>query len=303
MQRDKDIFKLMKETYPLEPREEFVESTSNKLKQRARKLNRKKKIKRFPIASASIAICTLALSWFFFYGETNLFTSSLSSLGKEEKPQSIVNHQDPLVFIYHSHNTESFFSEAKTDDANQAFHEDRNISLVGERLRQSLLNKGVNSIHDETDIMGILDEKGLPFSQSYTVSRDPLNAALEKNQSIKMAFDIHRDSAKRIDTTVTLNGKDYPRTAFVVSQSSDFFEDNLEFAELLHSKIEEKYPTLSRGVLIKADTSKQNTYNQDLIEQSVLIEIGGVGNTLEEEYRTVDILAEVIEDILGNEPY
>ena len=303
MHTDKDIFNLIKETYRQEPKEEFVESTSKKLKPSARKLNRKKKIKLFPIASASIAICTLALSWFFFYGETNLFTSYLTSLGREEKPQSIVNHQDPLVFIYHSHNTESFFSEAKTDDSNQAFHEDRNISLVGERLRQSLLNKGVNSILDKTDIMGILEEKGLPFSQSYTISRDPLNAALEKNQSIKMVFDIHRDSAKRIDTNVTLNGKDYPRTAFVVSQSSDFFEENLEFAELLHSKIEEKYPTLSRGVLIKADTSKQNTYNQDLIEQSVLIEIGGVGNTLEEEYRTVDILAEVIEDILRNEPY
>ena len=42
----------------------------------------------------------------------------------------------------------------------------------------------------------------------------------------------------------------------------------------------------------------KETYNQDIIGESVLLNIGGVENTLEEEYRTVDVLAEVIREII-----
>ncbi|WP_141431647.1 stage II sporulation protein P [Bacillus sp. 03113] len=45
----------------------------------------------------------------------------------------------------------------------------------------------------------------------------------------------------------------------------------------------------------------QNTYNQDLLDNSVMLEIGGVENTLQEEYRTVNVLAEIIKDILKDE--
>ncbi len=35
-------------------------------------------------------------------------------------------------------------------------------------------------------------------------------------------------------------------------------------------------------------------YNQDLSTHSIIIEVGGVDNTMEEMYRTTDALAEVI---------
>ncbi|MBO0960880.1 stage II sporulation protein P [Neobacillus sp. MM2021_6] len=298
MQTDKDLFDLIKETYPLNPREDFVLDTSNKLRQSARKLNKKRRIKQFSFASTSIAICLIAISWFFFYGGKDIFTNNLySSLG-DENSSSSVKEQEPLVYIYQSHNLESFFTEVKTDDASQAFHDTKNITLVGERLSQSLLKRGINSIQDKTNLMTILKEKSLPSSETYTVSREPLNAALENNKSIKMVFDIHRDSRKRGETTIKLNGKDYPRIALIVSRSSINYEDNFKFAELLHNKIEEKYPGLSRGVFVKDNPPNQNTYNQDLFGNSVLLEIGGPGNTLEEEYRTADVLAEVVQDIL-----
>lgn len=298
MQTDKDLFDLIKESYPLNPREEFVLDTSNKLRQSAKKLNKKRRIKQFSFASTSIAMCLIAISWFFFYGGKDILTNNLySSLG-DEKSLSSVKEQEPLVYIYQSHNLESFFTEVKTDDASQAFHDTKNITLVGERLSQSLLKRGINSIHDKTNITAILKEKSLSFSETYTVSREPLKAALENNKSIKMVFDIHRDSRKRSETTIKLNGKDYPRMAFIVSRSSINYEDNYKFAEILHKRIGEKYPGLSRGVFVKENPQKQSTYNQDLFENSVLLEIGGPENTLEEEYRTADVLAEVIQDIL-----
>jgi stage II sporulation protein P len=302
MHTDKDLFNLIKEAYPLNPREEFVSSTSDKLKQTARKINRIKRIKQFSFASTGIAICALAISWFFFYGGKNVIFNNQNTLHERNSASSsTVNHQDPLVYIYQSHNLESFFIESKTKDANEAFHDTKNITLVGKRFSQSLKNRGINSIHDNTNIMEILKEKNLPFSESYKVSRVPLEDVLENNKTIKMVFDIHRDSRKRSETTINLEGKDYPRIALIVSRSSANYEENFKFAELLHNKIEGKYPHLSRGVFVKVNPPKQNTYNQDLFGNSVLLEIGGPENTLDEEYRTVDVFSEIIKEILSDE--
>jgi stage II sporulation protein P len=300
MQTDKDLFDLIKEAYPLNPREEFVSNTSHKLKQTARKINRKKRIEQFSIASTSIAICLIAISWFFFYGGKDVISNKQNTV-QERNPASITNEniQDPLVYIYQTHNLESFFSESKTNDPNEAFHDTKNITLVGERLSESLKNRGINSIHDKTNTMAILKEKNLPFSESYNVSREPLEEALANNKTIQMVFDIHRDSRKRSETTINLDGKDYSRVTFIVSRKSVNYEVNLKFAELLHSVFEEKFPNLSWGVIVKDEAQNQNTYNQDLFGDSVMLEIGGPENTLEEEYRTVDVLSEVIKEILS----
>ncbi|NHC41528.1 stage II sporulation protein P [Bacillus sp. MM2020_1] len=301
MQTDKDLFDLIKKAYPLNPREVFVSSTSNKLKQTARKLTLKRRIKQFSIASTCIAICAITLSWLIFDGGKEVIFNNLNTHQEGKSASSAtVSNQNPLVYIYQTHNLESFFTESKTNDANEAFHETKNISLVGERLSQSLKNRGINSIYDNTNIMEILKEKSLPFSESYKVSREPLEEALANNKSIKMVFDIHRDSRKRSETTINLDGKDYPRIAFIVSRSSVNYEVNLKFAELLHNYIEEKYPHLSRGVFVKDNPPNQNTYNQDLFGNSVLLEIGGPENTLDEEYRTVDVLSKIIKEILSD---
>ncbi|WP_312475231.1 stage II sporulation protein P [Neobacillus sp.] len=301
MQTDKDLFDLIKEAYPLNPREEFVSTTAAELKQTARKINRKKRIKRFSFTSTIIAICAVAISWFFFYGGKDVISNNQNTL-QERNSSSIttINNQNPLVYIYQSHNLESFFTESKTIDPNEAFHDTKNITLVGERLSQSLRNRGINSIHDNTNIMEILKEKNLPFSDSYKVSREPLEESLANNKTIQMVFDIHRDSRKRSETTINLDGKDYPRIAFLVSKTSVNYEVNLKFAELLHQYIEEKYPHLSRGVFVKDNPPNQNTYNQDLFGNSVLLEIGGPENTLDEEYRTVDVLSGIIKEILSD---
>ncbi|WP_169864963.1 stage II sporulation protein P [Sutcliffiella halmapala] len=300
MKTEKELFDLIKESHPLNPRPEFVSDTSRRLRQAARKINRKRKIKYFSFASTSVAICTIALTWLIFFSGTDVIIKNFNTLS-EGGLASSVNEQDSLIYIYQSHNVESFFTEAKTKDPSKAIHETNNITLVGERLSQSLKKRGINSIHDTTNVAEILKERSLPYSETYTVSREPLHEALEKHKSIKMVFDIHRDSSKRSDTTIHLNGKDYPRIALIVSRSSINYEENIKFAELLHDKLEGKYPLLSRGVQVKDNQPNQNTYNQDLLGNSVLLEIGGVDNTLQEEYRTADILAEIIYEILSKE--
>ena len=98
-------------------------------------------------------------------------------------------------------------------------------------------------------------------------------------------------------TTKTINGTDYAKSLFVIGTGHADFGKNLKLAEKLHYMIEKKYEGLSRGVFEKERDNRNNgIYNQDLAENTLLIEIGGVDNTLDELYRTVDVLAEIISD-------
>jgi stage II sporulation protein P len=302
MQTEKEVFELIKQTFPLNPSEDFVHATEEKLRLIARRLDRRRKFKQFSFVSSGMILCAIAISWVFFFSGKEVINNTLSSLS-ENNASSKVNNQEPLVFIYHTHNIESFIPEIQVNEPKDAFHESKNITLVGERLRQSLKENNINTINDDRDIMGISQERGLNFGKTYVVSRESLKDALENNSTIEMAFDIHRDSRVRNDTTLKINGKDYARIGLIVSSSHSKFEGNKSFAELLHKKMEGKYPGLSRGVIVKSNerNKKQDTYNQELLQQSVLLEIGGIENTLEEEYRTVDAFADVIEEILNIE--
>jgi stage II sporulation protein P len=298
MQTNKELFDLMKETYPPDPRDEFVSATEVKLRQQARKLSRKRTFNRLSIASGGLILCVMAVSWVFFFSGKDVIHNVISSIG-ENNSLNTVTKQEPLIYIYHSHNRESFIPEIKVKNPNEAFHESKNITLVGERLSQELKERKINNIHDNRDIMGILKERGLSFADSYMVSSEALQSTLDKYKNIKMVIDIHRDARKRQASTVKINGKDYAQIAFVVSGFSSNYEENRKFAIQIHKKIEEKYPGLSWGVHSKSD--RKNTYNQDLLDNSVLLEIGGVENSLEEEYRTVDAFANIIEEILKTE--
>jgi stage II sporulation protein P len=300
MQTDKDLFDLIKETYPISPREEFVLETADKLKKSARQLNRRSRLKQVTVASTSIAMCTLALSWFFFYGGKDTFYNTFST-PQNENPASIaaLKNQEPLVYIYHSHNEESFVSESSTNNSDDLFHKEKNISLVGERLSHALKSNGIHSIHDHTNIEEELEVNKRSYSEAYQVARKTLEDALANNKTLKMVLDIHRDTLKRSQSTIRIDGKDYPKIAFIVSKSSPKYEENFRFAQLLHEYTEEEYPSLSRGVFTK-ETPAGSTYNQDLFGNSVLLEVGGKENTLEEEYRTVDVLSEIISEILAD---
>jgi hypothetical protein len=88
MQTDKDLFNLIKESYPLQPRQEFVSSTEDKLRQSARMINRRYIMKSLSYVSSGIAICVLAFSWLFFFNGKDIVLNTLASLGaKETKTQ------------------------------------------------------------------------------------------------------------------------------------------------------------------------------------------------------------------------
>ncbi|RKP55186.1 stage II sporulation protein P [Cohnella endophytica] len=199
-----------------------------------------------------------------------------------------------VVFIYHSHNRESWYPELKpgNKDANS---DTVNVTLVGKRLAKQLESLGLGTVQSSEDYASAV--KGYNWNYSYKYSLQTVRAALASNKQLKFFFDIHRDSQRRKKTTATIKGKDYAQVYFIIGHKNPDWRENEAFANSIHEKLEKDYPGLSRGVWGKTAANGNGEYNQSVAPDSVLIEIGGVDNTLEECYRTADILAKTIAGI------
>ncbi|MEJ8547473.1 stage II sporulation protein P [Brevibacillus borstelensis] len=197
-----------------------------------------------------------------------------------------------IVYVYHSHNRESWLSEAK-QVGTSVNHPTRNISLVGKHLAERLNDLGIGADVNRDDIYQRLLDKGRDYTHSYAESLQAIRAATEQNRELHYFFDLHRDTLPRKETTVTINGKTYARTLFVVGKRNKNYEKNEAFADALHKLMEKKYPGLSRGKLEKGAKTDHGEYNQSISPGSLLIEIGGTENTLQESLNTAEAIADV----------
>ena len=72
--------------------------------------------------------------------------------------------------------------------------------------------------------------------------------------------------------------------------------------QTLNEKFNTKYPGLSRGIYKKQGKGVNGVYNQDFNPNTILIEIGGQDNTIDEVFNTCEAISEVlIEYIKENE--
>ncbi|MFV9511004.1 stage II sporulation protein P [Tepidibacillus sp. LV47] len=204
-----------------------------------------------------------------------------------------------VVFIYHTHNRESFLPETKTNT-----HAEINITKVGIKLGEELKKLGINAEVSTNDYYPDLTKYALSYTESFKTVKE----ALKRNGDYQFIFDIHRDgfpTGKSYDekemkklSTIRIKGVDYATITFVIGKGNQNYQKNKEFAKRLHDTINELYPGLSKGITEKTKTSGTNgEYNQSVSPNSVLIEVGSNYNTLEEEYRTARALAEAVAEI------
>lgn len=226
---------------------------------------------------------------------------SLEELDKpadEVQPPAVSTDGRKVVHIIHTHSRESYLPELK--DTNVAFHQSVNITLVGEKLGRELEKQGIGVDVDKSDIGALLTERGLDYTQSYDASREIIKEAMSTNKDLEFFFDLHRDSQPRDITTVTINGVKYARTLFIIGENHMNYEQNLQLVTKLHEQLDEKYPGLSRGIIQKGGAGTNGRYNQDLSGNAILIEFGGVENTLEETYRSAEAFSDVFSEYYWN---
>jgi stage II sporulation protein P len=213
-------------------------------------------------------------------------------------PQEI-SKSDKVVMIYHSHNRESYLPNLpNVTDPDNAYHQTKNVTLVGERLATKLEQLGVGAVDYGTDYTSIV--KPFNYAFSYKYSKKTVQEAFVAHPKLQFVFDLHRDSLNREKTTLTTGGKAYAQVYFIIGQRNPHWKENEAFAAKIHDKLEAKVPGLSRGIWGKTPQDGNAEYNQTLSSNSVLLEIGGPYNSLEECYRTADVLAEVIADLYHN---
>ena len=110
---------------------------------------------------------------------------------------------------------------------------------------------------------------------------------------------MHRDSSLKSKTTTTIDGKSYARVMFLVGLEHDNYNANLKVATDINNLIKAKYPSLTRGIYKKSGPGVNGIYNQDFNSNCILIELGGQYNTMLEVSNTIDILAKILYDYIG----
>jgi len=210
-------------------------------------------------------------------------------------PQAQDKPKRNTVLIYHTHNRESWYPELPegTKDPSSA---EVNITQVGKRLGERLEELGIGATVSKQDYATTIP--GYRWELLYKYSMKTIQDAMATNSDITYLFDLHRDSNRRKHTTATIRGETYAQVFFIIGHGNPDWKKNEAFATRIHEALEAEYPGISRGIWGKSSANGNGEYNQSLSPTSALIEIGGVDNTLEESYRTVEALSKVIADII-----
>ena len=173
-----------------------------------------------------------------------------------------------------------------------------NMVAVGEEMAAVLNAAGITTLHDTT----LHDYPS--YNGSYEASNATVREYLAQYPSIKVVLDVHRDAIQRADGTrvkpvVTLNGEKSAQVMLICGADNGGnlpnFRQNLRFAAAWEARMEALFPGLTRPVLFD-----YRYYNQDLTTGSLLIEVGGHANTLDEAKRAGRMAAQALAALLAS---
>lgn len=213
---------------------------------------------------------------------------------KNPPPERNTNGKQ-VVHIYHSHSYEAYKPLSKNGTYNSS-NPETNIIAIGDVLKRDLEERGIGVSHDTSNIGEQLQQKNWGTSKAYTAARENVVEAIADNKDIQYLIDMHRDSQPKKVTTIEIEGKSYARLFLVVGKEHPDYEKNLILAESLYNKINEKYPSLCRGVVLKGKNEGNGVYNQDLSSHAMLVEMGGIDNNLQELMNTSEAFAEIFSE-------
>lgn len=201
--------------------------------------------------------------------------------------------EDPVVYIYNTHQLENYRA-----DQNQAYNIVPTVMMASYILKTELDEFGIQSVIEDANFTEFLNNKGWKYWQSYKVSRYYVNQANDEYGEFDLYVDLHRDSLNYDKTIHTYEGNNYAKILFVVGLENPNYEYNLDLANKMHDYINETVPGLSKGIITKSGKGVDGVYNQDVSPNAMLIELGGVDNTIDEVNNSVKVVASVLKRCL-----
>ncbi len=193
--------------------------------------------------------------------------------------------KDCSVLIIHTHATESYTPSKAypytPTDTDRTTDNNFNMVRVGDEVEKVLKENGINVYHDTS-------QNDYPsYNKSYQKSCTAAQSYIQKDPSIKIILDIHRDAAQdkngnKIACVSEIEGKRAASVMLVVGSNAsglehDLWRGNLSFAYALQAHTSALYPGLFRPINLRSQR-----FNQHLAPAAVIVEIGTNGNTLDE---------------------
>lgn len=208
-------------------------------------------------------------------------------------PLDFGSGEGPKVLIVHTHATEAYADSPgyRSEDTSQ------NVVRVGQALAEALNAQGIETLHHR----GLNDLEG--YTGAYERMEGVIRDYLERYPSLCMVIDLHRDAAQdsagnQVALLGTVAGESAARLLLVMGTDlgglpHPGWEDNLSLALKLQCLGEEEAPGLFRPLNLRSAR-----YNQHLCPNSLLLEVGAAGNSLEEALRSAEFFAQLMAEIV-----
>lgn len=231
-----------------------------------------------------------------FYNTPDKHLLLLNNIIKAEKTEPVLNSDTAsLIYLYNTHQTEEYSEKELVE------YSIRPTVMVADYIIQDILNKNnYKTIVEERKIKDILNQNAWNYSSSYKASRILLEDIKLNNPSLKYFIDIHRDSLTKDKTTTTISDKSYAKILFVIGLENNNYEKNLKFTEEINTCLNKNYPTLSKGIYKKQGAGVNGIYNQDFSPYTILVEIGGYENTINEIMNSSNAFSICLMEVIKN---
>ena len=201
----------------------------------------------------------------------------------------VVEENKDIVYIYNTFQTDKYRSNYFNSYSVSSY-----VTQASFMLKEYLSSFNIGSIVEEESVVKVLKEQNIMYSNTYAASRILMEEASKNHPDLEMFFDLQVSDYEREATTVEIDGENYAKILFVVGTDNGTYLENQEFATELNGILESINPALSRGVSLRGGVGYQGIYNQDFSSKVLLIQVGGINNTIDEVNRSMKILAEVI---------
>lgn len=226
-----------------------------------------------------------------------LTSNTVVKLKKSETNKKIESKKEnPTIYIYNTHQTEEYKPTSYLE-----YSVNPNVLMASYILEEQLSKKGHVVLVEEESVSKLRTTLGLNYAGSYKVTRSMMENAKKNNPTLKYYIDLHRDSLTRDKTTLTVDGKSYAKILFIVGLENSNYQENLDFTNKISDLLNQKVKGLSKGIYKKEGPLVNGVYNQDFSNRVILIELGGNENTIDEVYRSLIVLGEVLDEVIKND--
>ena len=234
-----------------------------------------------------------------FLTDTYIDTSFKEKITPEKEVETVAKQEEVFpkkyqVYIYNTHPSE-IYSYQKLNNYNL----DYNVVYAAHMFSFYLEDEGIYSIVEENDITSYMNDNNLNYYESYLASRHFLEQSIINYPDLKIFIDLHRDAAPYEATTAIIDGKKYAKVLFILGLENPSCEENRVLMNFLDNKLKEFSPSLTRGIMEKEGAGVDGVYNEDFNKNTILIEVGGLYNYIDEVDNTLKVLAKYLKEYIS----